>query len=102
MIDRRWRRKITVINESFGERWPDTQLAYSTIRDFKGLENKYVMLVDTDKLVESTNSINQLYVAMTRANVLLWLPISDQARSWFDSNMEKNQLRAMKFLESYK
>jgi len=101
-IDRRWRRKITVINESFGERWPDTQLVFSSIRDFKGLENKYVMLVDTDQLVASANAINQLYVAMTRANVLLWLPVSDRSKPWFDSNIEKNQPRALKFLENYK
>lgn len=101
MIDRRWRKKITVVNESFGERWLDTQLVFSTIRDFKGLENKYVMLVDTDQLIASANPTNQLYVAMTRANVLLWLPISDRAKPWFDSNMKRNQPLAMRFLESY-
>jgi len=100
-INQRWRRKVTVINESFGERWPDTQLAFSTIRDFKGLENKYVMLVDTDHLIEMPNAINQLYVGMTRANVLLWLPVSDRAKSWFDSNVARNQSRISEFLESY-
>jgi hypothetical protein len=87
-LDKRWRRKIAIINESFGERWLDTSITFSTIRDFKGLENKYVMLLDLDSLVAHPNAVNELYVAMTRANTVLWISVPTAARDWF------NQLRA--------
>lgn len=83
-IDKRLRRKIAVINESFGERWLDTSITFSTIRDFKGLENKYVMLLDIDSLATQPNAVNELYVAMTRANTVLWISVPSALRGWFD------------------
>lgn len=89
-IDRRWRRKITVVNENFGQRWLDTALPFSTIRDFKGLENKYVMLLDLGSLVTRPNAMNELYVAMTRANTVLWMSVPAKARDWFEARRVEN------------
>ena len=100
LMEKRWRRKITVINESFGERWAETQLTFSTIRDFKGLENKYVMLIDTEKMIGSPTDINQLYVGMTRANVLLWMPMPVSGKEWFEANFMENQSLVTDFLEN--
>lgn len=89
-LDKRWRRKITIVNESFGERWLDASLPFATIRDFKGLENKYVMLLDLGALPDRSNAINELYVAMTRANTVLWMSLPKSRRAWFDQERAKN------------
>jgi len=89
-LNKRWRRKIVVINESFGERWMDAQLPFSTVRDFKGLENRYVMLIDTAAVVDMPQAVNQLYVAMTRANAVLWMATPVSKRAWFDERRIEN------------
>jgi hypothetical protein len=96
-LDKRWKRKIVVINESFGERWMDTQLPFSNIRDFKGLENRYVMLIDNDALVEQPYAINLLYVAMTRANAVLWMAIPNNKSAWFDQQRIENALAVIEY-----
>lgn len=96
-LEKRLRRKIVVINESFGERWMDTQLPFSTIRDFKGLENRYVMLLDIDAVVGQAQAINQLYVAMTRANAVLWMATPTHKKPWFDERRIENALAVIKF-----
>ena len=98
-LDKRWRRKVVVINESFGERWMDTQLPFSTIRDFKGLENRYVMLVDVDAMVDQAHAINQLYVAMTRANAVLWVATPNDKKTWFDERRIENALAVTEYIK---
>ena len=89
-LDKKWKRKIVVINESYGERWMDTQLPFSSIRDFKGLENRYVMMIDIDVLVAETHALNLLYVAMTRGNAVLWMATPKRAKAWFDEKRIEN------------
>jgi hypothetical protein len=96
-LEKRLRRKIVVINESFGERWMDTQLPFSTIRDFKGLENRYVMLLDIGAMVDQAQAVNQLYVAMTRANAVLWMATPTQKKYWFDERRVENAMSVTKF-----
>ena len=98
-LDRRWRRRITVINEAFGERWRSTSLPFSTIRDFKGLENKYVMLLDMGALLSRRNSLKELYVAMTRANTVLWMSIPKDGRYWFDDRRGENSILLNEYLK---
>ena len=98
-LDKRWRRKIVVINESFGERWMATQLPFSTVRDFKGLENRYVMLIDTAAVVDMPQAVNQLYVAMTRANAVLWMATPVSKRAWFDERRIENAQAVAEYLQ---
>jgi hypothetical protein len=98
-LKKRWRRKIVVINENFGERWMDTQLPFSTIRNFKGLENRYVMLIDIDAMVDQTHAINQLYVAMTRANAVLWMATPNDKKTWFDERRIENALAVTEYVK---
>ncbi|GEM_PF-325006 len=98
-LDKRWRRKVVVINESFGERWMDTQLPFSTIRDFKGLENRYVMLIDINSIVDQPQAINQLYVAMTRANAVLWMATPVSKKSWFDERRVENAIAVSEYAQ---
>ncbi|WDE00735.1 nuclease-related domain-containing DEAD/DEAH box helicase [Thalassomonas actiniarum] len=97
-LSKRWRRKIVIINDSYGERWLDTQLSFSSIRDFKGLENRYVMLIDLDALLARTHSTNQLYVAMTRANSVLWMATPMKHQAWFDERRLENEQAYVDYL----
>ena len=100
-LDKRWRRKIAVINESFGQRWMDTQLPFSSIRDFKGLENRYVMLLDLGSIVDEPQAINQLYVGMTRANAVLWMATPSDNRDWFDRRRLENAQAVAEYVRGY-
>ncbi|MFV1468257.1 DNA/RNA helicase domain-containing protein [Idiomarina sp. HB] len=101
-LDKRWRRKIVVINESFGERWLNTQLPFSTIRNFKGLESRYVMLIDIDAMVSQKYSVNQLYVAMTRANSVLWMATPNYKKDWFDERRTENVMAVLNIAQEGK
>jgi hypothetical protein len=78
-LSRRWRKKLFVIDRYLGDRWLDSMLTFATIRDFKGLENRCIMLVDLEFLDEK-NYVSMLYVGMTRANAILWMCIPESTR----------------------
>jgi hypothetical protein len=52
----------------------------TTPRDVKGLEFKYVLVVDIDDL-DAEGALPRLYIAMTRAKVELWLCMSRKAEA---------------------
>lgn len=90
-ISKRFRRKITIINENFGERWMDSQIPYSTIKNFKGLENKYILLIDLDRLSFDDSSKKLLYIGMTRAHSMLWIATPSNCKAWFEQQKISNQ-----------
>jgi superfamily I DNA/RNA helicase len=60
----------------------DGSVGFSTIHSYKGLENKYIFIVDLDDL-ESDRIRELLYVGMTRAKLGLFLFIkSDLKETW--------------------
>jgi hypothetical protein len=71
--------------DGYSGRWQPTGLTFSTIRDFKGLENRHILLIDLDMLPEGERGISELYVGMTRANAQLWLSIPKALKSRFQT-----------------
>ena len=67
-------------NLEIGEPPTENTVIYSTIHSFKGLESEFVILTDLDRSIFRPESINQFYVGATRANALLELSISQEAR----------------------
>ena len=65
-----------------------SDLKYSTIHSFKGLESQVVIVVDIDT-VEGEKSHSLLYVAMSRARSLLVLMINEHARNAVQSRIRK-------------
>ena len=55
--------------------FPISQIEYSTVIDFKGLENSYIIFCDIDALSEDRH-MAKIYTGMTRARVSLKLIIN--------------------------
>lgn len=75
LLSTRLRSQLAGVDATTACRWPLTSLTFSTIRDFKGLENRCIAIVDLDRFAGTASDIAELYVAMTRANAGLWLGV---------------------------
>lgn len=65
--------QITVLDDYSVRKIPFDNLTYSQIKDFKGLENDVIILVDMAEPILTTYTNNTLYyVAMTRARAILY------------------------------
>lgn len=60
---------------------PKNRIAYSQIRDFKGLENRYICIIGLRTLTETEEVRKELYVGMTRARASLWIGLHRQLRT---------------------
>ncbi|QRN94556.1 NERD domain-containing protein [Archangium violaceum] len=78
-----WRRRaITVIDSVNAANWPALGLTCACVADFKGLENKFILLIDLELEGPPDLVTNLMYVGMSRAQVGLWMavPISAKTR----------------------
>lgn len=67
------RRRLIELDEAAATTWPVSKTTFAQVRDFKGLENRFVLLVDIDHLDDNSRDINTIYVAMSRARAGLWV-----------------------------
>lgn len=74
----KWRRKIDVLDLRRVTGRPATRLGFATIADFKGLESRFVLAADIAS-ADRVSAKSNLYVAMTRARVGLWLALDKGA-----------------------
>ena len=74
---------------------PCEKLTYSTIADFKGLEKKFVAIVDLDVVYEESYLISLLYIAMTRANAGLWIVMTPNLQKFISDQQEDNTGKSM-------
>tara|TARA_R110000851_G_scaffold333511_1_gene514223 strand:+ start:2881 stop:4530 length:1650 start_codon:yes stop_codon:yes gene_type:complete len=93
MLNSRWRRRFYVIDNNFGGTWHDSMLTFSNVVDFKGLENRYVVLVDLEGFTATREDISMLYVGMTRSSCFLFMAVPDAIRIYTDACVERNTLR---------
>lgn len=73
--------QISVVGPQAASRWPPSTITFAQIRDFKGLENRCVAIVDLDGFAASDSDVAELYVAMTRAHAGLWMAVPRGQRS---------------------
>lgn len=64
---------------------PVNGIGFAAIRDFKGLENRFVCIVDLRHLDDTVEALNALYVAMTRPRAGLWIGVHADLRSRLNS-----------------
>lgn len=83
-----WKRFLVRVDVGNACSWKSNCLPYCDITNFKGLENHYVAVIDLYNIDSSRKSIVKIYVAMTRANAVLWMavpfsikPVIDELRS---------------------
>jgi len=74
----KWKKRIDVISKHNVMNPSPGFILFSLISDFKGLERKYVMLVDTEVLDDRKHSLSLLYIAMSRSNAGLWISVGDK------------------------
>jgi hypothetical protein len=60
------------LDEQLVARWPVKELTWSSAVDIKGLENRFVCVIDIDAL-ESQIDIDRLYVTLSRPRAGLWV-----------------------------
>ncbi|MEJ1180993.1 MULTISPECIES: NERD domain-containing protein [unclassified Pseudarthrobacter] len=69
------RGKLRLLDREFASGWPGEDLTWASAVDVKGLENRFVCVIDIDSL-ESETDIDLLYVALSRPRAGLWLAIN--------------------------
>jgi len=72
-LSSKWNKRIHTINNKNITSPPLSSILFSKISDFKGLEKKHIMLIDTNHFTNNNISRRLLYIAMTRANIGLWV-----------------------------
>jgi hypothetical protein len=70
------------------------KICLANIRDFKGLEQEHIALVDFDSFDGSKQSVAELYVGMTRARARLWMSLPEDKRTVF-SELHRNHSQAL-------
>ncbi|WP_196806201.1 nuclease-related domain-containing DEAD/DEAH box helicase [Rhodococcus sp. 114MFTsu3.1] len=78
--------------------WPGTSMSWASAIDVKGMENRFVCVIDIDS-VTSEKEANLLYVALSRPRAGLWVAVTsevgDQLKGLF-------KLHSASALEAYK
>lgn len=69
--------KLRLIDENAAADWPVDQLTWASAVDIKGLENRFVCVIDIDSL-ESESDIDSLYVTLSRPRAGLWVATSPE------------------------
>jgi hypothetical protein len=70
------RGRIRVLDADWAADWPGTTTSWCTTTAIKGLENRFVCVVDLDGLA---GHIDHLYVALSRARAGLWVAVDPVA-----------------------
>jgi hypothetical protein len=77
-LSAKWKKRLYFIDKINVTEFLQEKLLVSSVANFKGLERRFVILVDTSMLDGSVNSVSLLYVAMTRAHAGLWIAVDDK------------------------
>jgi hypothetical protein len=82
--------RVRRLTEEVALHWPSADLTFSTIPDFKGLENRFILLADIEQPEHLERLRSQLYVGMTRARAGLWMAAHERLREYISSIAETN------------
>jgi len=70
-LSSKWQKKIIRLDDKINWHFPFDGLTFATIAEFKGLENRFIVLIDIEDLDSTPLALSTLYVGMTRARVSL-------------------------------
>lgn len=69
------RGRVHELDYDIVEHWPARNLTFATVPEFKGLENRFILVVDVASLDATDHDVNTLYVALSRARAGLWIAV---------------------------
>ena len=85
-----WKKRLMSLSAENVARQHPAQLCFSTVADFKGLERRFVAIVDLDAAASDSRLRQTLYVAMSRPRAGLWVAVSPQLTRYFAEVHAKN------------
>ena len=73
LLGQRYRKHLQELDEYSMSQFPSKKMSFAKIPDFKGLENKAILIVDLQAPSSEDDSVQQAqhYVAMSRASIIL-------------------------------
>lgn len=69
------RGRVVTLDEEVARAWPCTSTTLARVADFKGLENRFIIVVDLLGIDRDTVDTSTMYVAMSRARAGLWIAL---------------------------
>jgi Nuclease-related domain/IstB-like ATP binding protein len=81
LLQQRWQQQITVVDPSNVKSMPLATITFARIEDFKGLENRYILVTDVVDFDETARDLALVYVGMSRARAGLWISMDQSLRS---------------------
>jgi hypothetical protein len=96
LLSKKWHQRITVLSSLGRLKFPFRGLTFATVAEFKGLENRFIALIDIEDLDSTPSALAALYVGMSRARVSLWVAMHEQLR---DRQRELGKLHLPQVLE---
>jgi hypothetical protein len=69
--------RIREVTGEVAATWPSNEMTAACVTDFKGMENRFILITDIDTQPDQSLSLleNRLYVAMSRARAGLWMAV---------------------------
>jgi hypothetical protein len=89
-LSRKLANQLLVLSPSNASRFPDGHLTFATVADFKGLENKFIFMVDFESGHFQDGNLSTTYVAMTRARVGLSIILDQDIQLTIQKSMLHN------------
>lgn len=96
------RGKITVLDDQRIPIFPFTGITFSTIANFKGLENRFVILTDIKELDSTLQARALLYVGMSRARAGLWVILDESLKEHHRKLSEDNLAKVLEDIRNGK
>lgn len=88
------RGRITRLTPSVASTWPGTGMTWASAVEVKGLENRFVCVIDVDS-VETDAEIDLLYVALSRPRAGLWVAASPTVKAQLAALSKEHYASAM-------
>ena len=82
--------RIVILDTHTAKDWPLDELSFATIEDFKGFENRFLLISDLDDVTSGPQAVAALYVGMSRARISLWLAMTESAREQLEPVMSRH------------
>jgi len=82
--------RIVILDTRTASDWPLDGLSFATIEDFKGFENRFLLISDLDDVTSGPKAVATLYVGMSRARISLWLAMTESAREQLEPVMSRH------------